>query len=169
MQFGHVPNVAAGERFVANRTAPFNSPKKNEKRSRDSAVEQWRTRLDDICRQNELYNKLAQFSLWPPELLCIDSVEVYYRCTLFSKQNFRINEMTQCFKMNQFARWIDCINNWVRINEAAVAIIEPYLNNQPTSLCKKYNVTILHTCCSTKQKQFGRFPLKIQTNWLRLC
>ena len=28
MQFGHVPNVAAGERFVANRTAPFNSPKK---------------------------------------------------------------------------------------------------------------------------------------------
>ena len=159
MQFVHIPNVAAGERFVAYRTAPFTSPKINEMRSRDSAVEQWRRitesqalMLEDICRQTELYDKLAQFSLRPPELLCIDSVEVYYRCFLFSKHKFEIDELINCFQMKQFAPWIDCLNNWVRINEAAVAIIESYLNNQPTSPCKKYNVRILDRCTHKKTK-----------------
>ena len=67
---------------------------------------------------NEMNDKIALFNMRPPELLCIDSVGLYFQSFDQQKHSFSNQTLRLMFQAYTLAPWIDCFGHWIRLRRA---------------------------------------------------
>ena len=153
MVFIHIPNIPPENRFVSVKRFSQRLPKVNQLRTATCHVEQWRkishsqqVLLFDIEGGHESYDKMALFNLRPPELLCINDVELFFKCFDLSPNSLDTQILLSTFQYAVFSPWIHCLGHWVRLRSSAVPLVELFLKNQLNTPPVTYSSSILNKC-----------------------
>ena len=90
--------------------------------------------IDDSLHCQEHYDRITVFGLRSPELLCIDSVEVYFRFFVIEAYIPSICDLEQRATSGQNWPWINCFGKRERLRKAAAQQLLQFLETRPQNL-----------------------------------
>ena len=137
MSFIHIQNVPAEDRFVASSV-----------KRRFSKVLQLRRRLfpgdeirgttlsqdyiiEDSLNCQEHYDSITIFGLRSPELLCIDSMELYFRAFVLESYDAKVSDLEARASSGRSWPWINCLGKRERLRRIAAENLLQFLANRP--------------------------------------
>ena len=139
MNFKHIQNVPPEKRFVQSRDRPpFNTDGLSRLNFRNyvSNLPLWRklTRnqqilVADIRESNETLDNMSQFSLRPPELLCIKSVKCYSQWFSVSRNEHSADRLVEIYSSGQPSPWISCRGSTVKVHPKALSALRNCLKS----------------------------------------
>ena len=139
MKFKHIQNVPVEKRFVQVTkfvSVSRNGPSANNFRDYVPGLPEWRkvTRnqrilSDDIKLSNEVLDNMSQFSLRPPELLCIKYVKFYTQWFGTARSKKTPAEFVRLFSSDQQIPFVNCQGAVVLIHPKAKRPILSYLES----------------------------------------
>ena len=137
MKFKHVQNVPVEKRFVQTTAKRrYNLETFNFLTFRDyvSSLPDWRKVTDsqqilvsDLRETNESIDNMSQFSLRPPELLCIRNVKCYTQWFSVSKNLNSAAELVELYQAGAPAPFVNCQGSTVKVHPKAIPMITEYL------------------------------------------
>ena len=137
MRFKHVQNVPVEKRFVQeSKQVRLSNGNLSMFNFRDFVRELpvWRQLtssqrilVEDQRLSNEVLDNMSQFSLRPPELLCIKHVKFY--CQWFGSVRNKLSpsELVQLFSSENFTPFVNCQGSIVQIHPKATQLILAYI------------------------------------------
>ena len=148
LKFIHIPNVPPEDRFVtmglrhSSKMHPITEHRLNSARSNLFVLTQSQKAILDVLECGEAPDKIARFGLRPPELLCVDSISVYFRC--FASDNLKIT--VEDFRSQRDVPFVNCLGMSLKIRPRALSELGDFLSTKSESPKVLYLVSIVARC-----------------------
>ena len=104
------------------------------------------TLQEDIYKSEEAIDRLTEFGLRSPELLCVDKIEVYFRCFALESCKETENQVKRHFMNCTNVPWINCCGKIEKVRAQAVDTVTDFVLRKPATVKSKYICNILEKC-----------------------
>ncbi len=116
--------------------------------------------VQDSMAHREQLDKMSHFSLRPPELLCVNSVDLFFRWFFYDKR-CSAPKLMRIFRVEDLTPWIAADGNYVKLRPHAQNEFFEYLRLQERNnqfYPEEYNLRVLQ--CLSDSSNHVRFLLK---------
>ena len=110
------------------------------------------TLQEDIYRSEEAVDRVTEFGLRSPELLCVDKIEVYFRCFALESCKETENQVRRHLLDCTSVPWINFCGKIEKVRAQAVDTVTDFLLRKPATVKSKFILNILEKCRESRNK-----------------
>ena len=153
MKFVNIPNVPPEDRFVLGSSKLERMPCLWTLRDQITSLApifklttSQKILQADMVSRSETVDKITQFGLRSPELLCVDKIDVFFKCFTITTCHGNYSTMTDQFVNSVCVPWLNCLGKIEKVRSAALQTVIDFLSRKISSAKSTYILRVLNIC-----------------------